>query len=181
MLLATKKGTNRQNNLTTEESFSGEISGLAQQKYILGIDLGTSSVGWAVIKADENGNPNGILDLGVRSFRAGKEGDIERGKDELRNLKRRQARLARRQIKRRRRRKMKLFMHLQKSGLLPAGDKTEVIYTIDNEIRKKYEERYGKDANYKHLYLLRANALDEKLPPYWFGRAIYHLGQRRGF
>jgi len=179
--MATYISVNRQDKLTTGESVSGNISGLAPQKYILGIDLGTSSVGWAVIKADENDNPAGILDLGVRIFRAGKEGDLERGQDESRNKKRREARLARRQIKRRRRRKMKLFLDLQKSGLLPAGDKDEVICAIDQEILKEYKEKYGKDANYKHLYILRAKALDESLPPYWFGRAIYHLGQRRGF
>jgi len=30
-------------------------------------------------------------------------------------------------------------------------------------------------------YVLRAAALDEKLEPHYLGRALYHLGQRRGF
>ena len=38
------------------------------QRYILGLDLGIASVGWACVWADENEHPIGLLDCGVRTF-----------------------------------------------------------------------------------------------------------------
>jgi hypothetical protein len=67
----------------------------AASEYLLGLDIGTTSIGWALIalKSDE---PCGILRAGVRCFEAGVEGDIEAGKDSSRARPRRIARLARR-------------------------------------------------------------------------------------
>lgn len=36
--------------------------------YILGLDLGIASVGWAVIEIDENESPIRLIDIGVRTF-----------------------------------------------------------------------------------------------------------------
>ena len=38
------------------------------QRYILGLDLGIASVGWAAVWVDEDENPIGLLDCGVRTF-----------------------------------------------------------------------------------------------------------------
>lgn len=38
--------------------------------YGIGLDIGIASVGWAAVSLDADGNPNGILDLGVRIFDA---------------------------------------------------------------------------------------------------------------
>ncbi len=35
-------------------------------KKILGLDLGTNSIGWALVNVDKNGNPYGIEGLGSR-------------------------------------------------------------------------------------------------------------------
>ncbi len=37
-------------------------------KYRLGLDIGIASVGWSVIKLNENDEPVRIEDLGVRTF-----------------------------------------------------------------------------------------------------------------
>ncbi len=81
--------------------------------YVLGLDLGSNSIGWSLIKIDENDNPCGIERVGVRVFEAGMEGQYEQGKEESRNKKRREARLVRRQIERRARRYRKLANLLQ--------------------------------------------------------------------
>jgi CRISPR/Cas system Type II protein with McrA/HNH and RuvC-like nuclease domain len=67
----------------------------AASEYLLGLDIGTTSIGWAFI-ALRNDEPCGILRAGVRCFEAGVEGDIEKGKDSSRARPRRIARLARR-------------------------------------------------------------------------------------
>ncbi len=177
--------------------------------YILGIDLGTNSVGWAILKAvpsvkDGRLKPIAIERTGARIFEAGVEGDIESGKEESRGKARRDARLARRRLDRTARRLSHLFYLLQNEGLLPAdkayntiiGKKTfkerrherdlkaqarkKILDDLDRELIKKLE-RNEPMAPQTLPYILRARALDKKLEPYELGRALYHLGQRRGF
>jgi len=94
------------------------MSKVKQSKKILGLDLGSNSLGWALIEYDQNSSGK-IIDNGVRVFEAGMKGDIERGKAESRNKKRRENRLTRRQYNRRRRRKLRLVLQLKEAGLLP--------------------------------------------------------------
>jgi CRISPR-associated endonuclease Csn1 len=42
-------------------------------KKILGLDLGTNSIGWAVVNADENGNPVSIEGMGSRIIPMGSD------------------------------------------------------------------------------------------------------------
>ncbi len=67
----------------------------ASTDYILGIDLGSNSVGWAMIGLSQK-KPAGLLRAGVRVFDAGMEGDLESGQEESRNVARRGARMQRR-------------------------------------------------------------------------------------
>ncbi len=41
--------------------------------YILGLDLGIASVGWAVVEIDKNENPLRLVDVGVRTFERAEE------------------------------------------------------------------------------------------------------------
>jgi CRISPR-associated endonuclease Csn1 len=88
-------------------------------KRIWGFDLGTASVGFAVIEHDEAKGEGKILKLGVRVF---PEGLTEKTK-EPRNWERRKARLARRQFRRRRWRKRALRATLVDAGLLPESER----------------------------------------------------------
>ncbi|MCZ2153555.1 MAG: type II CRISPR RNA-guided endonuclease Cas9, partial [Bryobacterales bacterium] len=137
---------------------------------VLGIDLGANSLGFALI---DPANQR-IVHTGVRIFEAGVN-NLDQAKEETRNASRRAARLVRRQLDRRRRRYSNLFRLLQKNGLLPEGKRQEVLEKLDRELSSRFNE-HG-----KLPYYLRARALDERLEPHEFGRAIYHLGQRRGF
>ncbi len=154
---------------------------------ILGLDLGARSVGWALLEK-QGDEWKRIVAAGVRVFEAGTEGDIEGGRDESRGAARRARRLARRQVRRRRQRARALYRELAKAGLLPEADAgsgrpmalciQQRINQLDEQLRLKYA---GAPGVQQIPYLLRARALDHPLEPYELGRALYHLGQRRGF
>ena len=139
---------------------------------ILGLDLGPNSVGWAIVDQSKDKKYN-LIDTGVRVFQAGLDGLETDGKGKSRNMVRREARGRRRLLERRKRRMIKLANALKRVGLLPDADYKDsqirhfTLESLDQELRSPYE--------------LRAMALDEKLELYELGRAIYHLGQRRGF
>jgi CRISPR-associated endonuclease Csn1 len=42
-------------------------------KYRLGIDLGVNSLGWCALRLDDKGEPEGLLDIGVRLFSDGRD------------------------------------------------------------------------------------------------------------
>ncbi len=159
--------------------------------YILGLDLGTASLGWAVLECtpDKTGTliPSRIERTGVRIFEAGVEGDIEQGRDTSRAAKRREARAPRRQNWRTQQRKKKLFRLLQQHGLLPKSDSSDsaarkaVFDALDKQLTEKHIAE-GDHTAHQHLpYLLRTKALSENLEPFELGRALYSLAQRRGF
>jgi CRISPR-associated endonuclease Csn1 len=165
---------------------------LVPSDYILGIDLGSNSIGWAMIGLSQ-GKPVGLTRAGVRVFDAGMEGDLESGREESRNVARRDARMQRRQMARRARRLTKIFHILQRIGLLPPADlktpeqRQEFVNQLDSNIiasdwfkTKRAANNIG-EIDQVMPYLLRAAALDEPLEPYYLGRALSHLGQRRGF
>lgn len=159
---------------------------------ILGIDLGTNSIGWALIDY-ENSEPKGIAGIGVRVFEAGVTGDIQSGRDESRNKARREKRLQRRQFDRRARRLANVARLLQEAGLLPAGDFKDkqvlhdTLMKLDRELYQRYASTISDNVKlhrtFPHVlpYWLRARALDQRLAPDELGRALYHLAQRRGF
>jgi len=163
------------------------MSSSAKGNYILGLDIGASSIGWSLIGAT-GGKPASLIRCGARVFDAGmEEGDFAAGKENSRNAARRQARQARRLTDRRARRKARLFHLLQKAGLLPAGEPATILPALDAQLRARYIAPLPRGsperARLEHTlpYRLRARALSEKLEPHEIGRAIYHLAQRRGF
>lgn len=127
--------------------------------YRLGLDLGTNSIGWAILALDGNGKPNQIIDAGVRIFSDGRD---PTSKEPL-AVARRNARGARRRRDRFLARKSRLMNYLVEIGLMPK----------DELERKKLE--------LLNPYELRTKALYEALNHYELGRAIFHLNQRRGF
>lgn len=89
----------------------------ASQKYVLGLDIRSASLGWALIALDGADNPVSLIRAGVRIFEPGVDGtslDIEQGKDQSKAVDRRTARLHRRQLRRRAARQRDLFRLLQR-------------------------------------------------------------------
>ena len=80
---------------------------------ILGLDLGTNSIGWAVIEGGKK-----IHGTGVRIFPEGVKGDTK-GKEESKNATRREKRQLPRQTYRRKMRKIILVKELMQHGMFP--------------------------------------------------------------
>lgn len=127
--------------------------------YRLALDLGTNSIGWSMYELDNEKMPINIIDSGVRIF-----SDSRNPKDGTSLAAfRREKRGMRRNRDRYLRRRTNLMYSLVKLGLMPE-DETD---------RKKLE--------LIDPYEIRKSALDEKVEIYHFGRAIFHINQRRGF
>ncbi|MFO8006960.1 MAG: type II CRISPR RNA-guided endonuclease Cas9 [Candidatus Brocadiia bacterium] len=160
------------------------MSNAAQDGYVLGIDIGTSSIGWAVLGSND-GAAAGIRDAGVRIFEAGVDEDkFAAGGGEPPNTRRRERRAQRRLLDRHVRRKAHLLHILQRNGMLPEGEARDVIPKLDSRLVARYDgDPEGPPDLIHHIlpYWLRARALDHPLEPHELGRALYHLGQRRGF
>ena len=126
--------------------------------YVLGLDLGSNSIGWAMVDPQAGR----ILLSGVRVFPEGVDRD-KQGGEKSKSEDRRVKRGMRRQIMRRARRKAQLRCALAQAGLLPidAAGAAAVL---------------GTDP-----YALRARGLDHRLEPHEIGRVLIHLNQRRGF
>lgn len=156
-------------------------------KTILGLDLGTSSVGWALLQMDSQGKPCGIEASGVRIFPQGVDGNIQKGQEESHNVQRRNARQARRQTWRRKRRILKTQRILQGADLLPKGGEEgeqarhDMIILLDAQLRHSLYPALDRREAHLMPYLLRRDALDRELPRHALGRAILHLSMRRGF
>lgn len=156
------------------------------KRYGIGLDLGSGSVGWATVELSEKGQPSSVLGMGVRRFDAGVSGDIAGGRDESNALERRLKRGPRRQHWRRAWRIRKVFRTLVDLGLMPQANsddsdgRHDAILSLDDELRKEFPAA-NDTAEHLLAYRLRALALDEKVSPHAFGRAIYSLAQRRGF
>lgn len=135
---------------------------MRQPYYRLGLDIGTNSIGWALIRLNENNEPSGILNAGARIYSDGRK---PKDKTSL-ATDRRTARSARRRRDRYLRRRRKLLSRLTKHELMPVNEKD----------RDKIFDPAQHDP-----YEIRARGLDEELSLYELGRALYHLNQRRGF
>ena len=150
---------------------------------ILGLDLGANSLGWALLEPDAD--TCRVVAAGVRVFEAGHD-NFDTHKEASRNKDRRDQRQIRRQLKRRAQRKTTLFHLLQGGGLLPEGpastaeERTKILMDLDRALLAQWADGDHRRAQVVP-YRLRAAALDQPLPPHSLGRALYHLGQRRGF
>lgn len=126
-------------------------------RYLLGIDVGSNSVGTAWIDCQ-----TGAITTGISVFPAGVE-ESEEKRGSPRNLSRRQARRARVTLARRSSRKRRLRLALIQAGLLPNDE---------SSFRTLLQET--------DPWELRRKGLDQPLTPYEFGRVLLHLAQRRG-
>ncbi len=141
---------------------------------ILGLDLGTNSIGWAIVDDTQNK----ILGIGSRIFPMGVEnlGDGE-GREMSKNASRTGARGMRRQIFRRRLRKKMLLKALSNVKMCPLQNEDfEEWKNTDRFPESKLKGWFSLNP-----YELRNKALIEKISLEELGRIFYHLIQRRGF
>jgi len=164
------------------------------QKYVLGLDLGSASLGWALIALDEADDPVSLIRAGVRIFEPGVDGtsmEIEQGKDQSKAVERRTARLHRRQLRRRAARQRDQFRLLQRHSLLPTPEgvigspeeqRHSILNSLDQQLTDKWQSAFPINRFAElPLYFLRKAALDQQLEAHEIGRILFHLIQRRGF
>ncbi|MCT6887821.1 type II CRISPR RNA-guided endonuclease Cas9 [Bartonella apis] len=135
-------------------------------------DIGTNSIGWAVFQLNDKQEATSILNAGARIFSDGR--DPQSG-DPL-AVRRRTVRSASRMRDRYLRRRKRTLDKLISYGLLPE-DKAE----RDKILLETNDKPSGSTDKKTDPYSLRARALEEKLPLAYVARALFHIGQRRGF
>ena len=131
-------------------------------QYRLSLDIGTNSVGWCALALDTAKTPpqpQSILDMGVRIFPDGRNPKDGSSNAEARRLARGMRRNRDRFLERRNR----LMAQLIEGGLMPEDQVERLVMTAVDP------------------YELRARGITEILSLHEFGRALFHLNQRRGF
>ena len=153
-------------------------------KTILGLDLGTNSIGWALIE-EENNILQKIKGIGCRIIPEKDEHrDFEKGNDVSKNAERRRKRGMRRLNERYKLRRNNLLKICKVLEIKPKGleqlflnDSFKGKIVLPNGAFKKGDHQYKPH----ELYELRTKALTEKVSLEELFRIIYHLNQRRGF
>lgn len=151
---------------------------MKKERYVLGLDIGISSVGWALLELDEENKPNKIKDLGVKIFTPGE--NVKTG--ESKNISRRQKRLGRRTIRRREFRVNCIRLLLSKHGLIDKSN-SEKLSDIFDDLKIKYNvliNEYYKNKN-TNPFILRKEGLDRKLSNIELAIILVHYAKNRGY
>ncbi|MDP1811555.1 MAG: HNH endonuclease domain-containing protein [Sediminibacterium sp.] len=150
-------------------------------KKILGLDLGTNSIGWALIDKEEQK----ILGMGSRIIPMGTDKlDYEKGAGITKNADRRMARTIRKMNKRYKLRRNKLLFILNELGILP--DQFQFKDGIPEPTKLQDLEllpikKGTLQLNSLTHYQLRVNALSKAITPKDFGKILYQFNQLRGY
>lgn len=132
---------------------------MRKMRYRLALDLGSTSLGWAMIRLNAESAPCAVIKAGVRIFSDGR--NPKDGSSLA--VTRREARAMRRRRDRLLKRKARMMATLVRHGFFPE----------DQTARKALETL--------NPYELRAKGLDAPLSGPEFARALFHINQRRGF
>lgn len=137
-------------------------------KHILGLDLGTNSIGWALVKERENENEqSSITRLGVREIylTADEQSNFEKGKSITTNADRTLKRSMRRNLQRYKLRRNSLISLLKDYGFITA----ETLLN-ENGNRTTFE-----------TYRLRAKAVTEEISLEELARVLLMINKKRGY
>lgn len=137
-------------------------------KKILGLDLGTTSIGWALVNEAESENEkSSIIKLGVRvnPLTVDEQTNFEKGKAITTNADRTLKRTARRNLQRYKLRRENLISLLKKEGFI-----TEDSVLCENGNHSTFETR-----------LLRAKAVTEEISLEELARVLIMLNKKRGY
>jgi len=137
-------------------------------KKVLGLDLGTTSIGWALINEAENKNEeSAIIKLGVRvnPLSTDEQQDFEKGKSITTNANRTLKRHARRNLDRFKLRRKVLIENLIKANII----NNQTLLSED-----------GKDSTFTS-YEIRAKSTFEKISLEEFARVLLMINKKRGY
>ncbi|NJX14357.1 type II CRISPR RNA-guided endonuclease Cas9 [Tamlana crocina] len=147
---------------------------------ILGLDLGTNSIGWAIRNTEKEGNQ--IIDTNVLVFPQG-VGE-EKGVEFSLASERTKHRASRKLYRRRKQRKTDLLKLLIENGYCPLSITELEIwsnYKKDREMKYPTENEAFSEWLKINPYEVRAKAVHATVSKQELGRALYHICQRRGF
>ncbi|MBQ9660739.1 MAG: type II CRISPR RNA-guided endonuclease Cas9, partial [Bacteroidales bacterium] len=137
-------------------------------KKILGLDLGTTSVGWAIVnQAEKDSEHSGIIACGSRvvPLAADEEDNFEKGKAISTNAERRLKRSMRRNLQRRKQRRDNLVSLFAREGWIHEGESLS---------------EQGKDSTHSTLKL-RAKAASEEISLKDLARVFLNINNKRGY
>lgn len=154
---------------------------------ILGLDLGTNSIGWAL--TEQTNDTFTLLDKGVDIFQEGVNRTKSGEEPMVKN--RTDARALRRHYFRRRLRKIELLKVLVENDMCPylspeelKGWRYEKHYPTSEEFLawQRTDDNANKNPYHdRHIALTEELDLTIRANRHLLGRALYHLAQRRGF
>src|SRR5690242_4405068 len=132
-------------------------------KKILGLDLGTNSIGWALLEADENNKPIRIIAMGSRiiPLTADDRDQFQKGQAISKNHERTIRRTQRKGYDRKQLKKSNLKKILRELDIFPSEELMH-LPSLD-------------------LWKLRSDGVTKKLSPKQLGRILYMLNQKRGY
>ncbi len=161
---------------------------------ILGLDIGTNSIGWSVIEHDLENHDGRIVGLGSRIIpMEGREKDFEAGTTVSKTADRRQTRSARRLLQRYKMRRIRLIKVFKELGWFPNDFPEEFkdlekfnindFVTFEQSTFEEAKEIFNTDKISTDwiIYFLKTKALKAKITLQELARVIYHFNQRRGF
>ncbi len=154
-------------------------------KKILGLDLGTNSIGWALIEHDVENKQGKILGMGSRIIPMGAEKlDYEKGIGITKNATRREKRTARKSNKRYKLRRNKLLFILHELGMLP--NQFQFKNGLPNPLKLQDLEllpisKKTKQLDALGLINIKIRALDNPIELKDFGKILYQFNQLRGY
>lgn len=151
---------------------------MEKNKYVLGLDIGISSVGWALVELNENNEPFKIKDTGVRIFSPGE--NVKTG--ESKNIARREKRGTRRILRRRKFRINRIRSLLSDYNFIEKSNK-KIASEIFDDLKEKYNSLINsyyknKDTN---PFELRSEGLDRKLSNEELAIILVHYAKHRGY
>lgn len=164
---------------------------------ILGLDLGTNSIGWAIV--EKEGNEFSLVDKGVRIFSEGVNIEAKTNSESSKAAKRTEYRSARKLKYRRKIRKIELLKVLSDNNLCPKlsdeelndwrykkiypqNDEFRIWLSTDNHGDKEERKKQNKNPySYRYKSAKETLNLNNNEDRYILGRAFYHIAQRRGF
>ena len=159
-------------------------------KKVLGLDIGLSSIGWAIVELKESEDAKSptrefafesgkILDAGARIFPAAEQSGKQAGESPAKP--RREARSQRRRSGRRAARLLQIRRLLVRRGALPRE-----VLRIDESGRKSIDEEkiarlHSRQNESENAWRLRVEGLDRQLAPREWAVVLTHLAKRRGY
>lgn len=147
--------------------------------YILGLDIGISSVGWGILLLDDKGKPYRILDVGSRIF---PPGEVEKTGDS-RAKERREKRGNRRVIRRREFRVDRVRLLLKDYNFINGNINSNMLSEILEELTiifdKMINDYYQNNQTTPHI--LKVEALKRKLTKEELSIILVHYAKKRGY